>query len=113
MNRKTQGGGGGREKELPLFPLPSSFRATLHHLNAWNNLAFSSFSFALSPHPTPSCVSLLLFTPPLAVFSLLLLTPPLVVFSRFPAPSPLSERLEQARKRPGDEAAASWENMGT
>ena len=56
MNRKTQGGGCGREKELPLFSLPSSFRATLHHLNAWNKLAFSSFSFTLSPYPTPSCV---------------------------------------------------------
>ena len=69
MNRKTQGGGCGREKELPLFSLPSSFRATLHHLNAWNKLAFSSFSFALSPYPTPSCVSRLLLTPPLVAVS--------------------------------------------
>ena len=38
VNRKIQQVGGGREKELPLFFLPSSFSAILHHLNAWNKL---------------------------------------------------------------------------
>lgn len=51
--KTTQRRGGKREKELPLFPLPSSFCATLHHLNAGNKLAFSSFSFALSPYLNP------------------------------------------------------------
>ena len=37
-NRKIQREGCSREKELPLFLLPSSFSAILHHLNAWKKL---------------------------------------------------------------------------
>ena len=50
---------------------------------------------------------------PLSVFPCFSLPHPLLCFPRFPAPSPLSERLEQAKKSPGDrlqQVLRTWEH---